>query len=176
MPEDSARDYASEMRSIMDSERANPDYTIATARDRIVEKLRESDRDLWFGWLDLAGPGTVWEALDKIDRNTRHLTKQQAVRARFAEAAQGHAGGDSAALLKFTEMPIRVGAGTMPLGKLAAAELSAAKAGYDQRANSARMMGAFLGALLKKVGKRTVEEVFPEDQLDRMWRSLAGSD
>lgn len=176
MPEDSARDYAGEMRSIMESERANPDYTIATARDRIVEKLRESDRDLWFGWLDLAGPGTVWEALDRIDRNTRHMTKQQAVRARFAEAAQGHAGGDSSALLKFIEMPIRVGAGTMPLGKLGASELLAAKTGYDQRAASERMMGAFLGALIKKVGNRTVEEVFPEEQLDRMWRSLVITD
>lgn len=176
MPEDSARDYAKEMRSIMESERANPDYTIATARDRIVEKLRDGDRDLWFGWLDLAGPGTVWEALDRIDRGHRHQTKQQALRGRFAEAAAGHAAGDSTALLSFTAMPIRVGAGTMPLGQLGASQLLAAKAGYDQRANSERMMSAFLGALLKKVGKRTVGEVFPEEQLDRMWRSLVGTD
>lgn len=175
MTEDGLRDYAAEMRAIMDRERTAPFYTITEARDRIVKDLRANDRELWLGWLDIAGPSMVWEVLDKIDRDIRRVTKAQAERHRFAEAADDHERGDSSALLEFMDMPIRIGAGMMPLGKLHAAELLAAKSGYDQRAQAERMMGAFLGALLKKVGSSAVGEVFSEQQLVRMWKSLTVS-
>ena len=169
-----SRDFAAEMRALMEAERGGPDFDKAVARDNLVEKLRATDGELWFGWLDLVGPDTVWEHLDRLDRSARAKAIASAQRHTFAAAAEEHAKGNPEPLRQFLDMPIQVGGTSKPLYSLYATDVWTAKQSYDARARDNRLKGALLGAIYKKLGSRSVGDVYTEEQLHTMWRSIGG--
>lgn len=172
-----SRDYAAEMRALMDAERTGPNYVKAIARDNIIEKLRETDQELWYGWLDLMGPQILWEALDQIDRHERAATKKKASpRARAARAAKALQAGNPEPAREFLDMPISYKGTTVPLGKMRGTDCLLAKPTYDKLARGNRLMGALLAACAKKAGSRLIEEVYTEEQLAAMWHSLGSRD
>lgn len=173
------RNFFADMHELMSAEYEAAGGDRAIARDNIVKKVRATDQELWFGWLDWKGPALVREELKRFDTKTRGETKREARdgrRTAYAHAAAEHERGNPAPLRQFMDMPITINGGSKPLGSLYATDLLLAKAGYDKRAADNRMMGAFLNAVRKKIGERRVDEVWTEEQLKTMWLSIVGSE
>jgi hypothetical protein len=169
------RDVAAEMRATIDAETAGAPYISRVVAEHIVSKLRATDPDLLYGWLDEQAEHIVWQAINDRDRSTRAQAKERARRVLFAGAADDHAAGDSQALTMFLAMPFPVADGRRKLlADLTADDLKFVAAEYERRAHENAMTAAFLRAIAKRVGRSTVGKKFTEPQLAQLWTSLPG--
>lgn len=169
------RNYAAEMRALIDAETAGESYETPAAAQNIVRKLRVTDPDLLLGWLDSQAEHFVWQAINDRDRSTRSRVRQQARRSAFAEAAETfQSGGGKKAMTSFLSMPFVIEDGSRKrLADMGAADLVYAADQYEVIEHEAALNKAFLRALSKKVGKSKVSDHFTEQQLGRMWTSLS---
>lgn len=171
--EQDARDYCREMRQIADEVTADGPYIPRVAASEIVAKLRATDPDLLDGWLQAQAEHFVWQMINDRDRSVRAAIRHRKKPREFASAVKSHNNGDSAPLLKFMDMPLTIANGTRPvLGDLYRDDLLYVQGTYERRTRDNAMMGAFLGALAKKVGDGRVRDHFSEDQLAKMFDSL----
>ena len=170
-----SRDYAAEMRAVIDAE-AQGTYAPPVVAAQIVEKLRATDRDLLAGWLDSQAVNFVRDAINLRDCSTRTHNRAVASRSVFAKAAAAAEAGDDGELrTRFLDEPYPVGDGLkIPLRDMKAADLSMAADNCASRAKDHLLREAFLRAVARKVGRRSVGEVFDEDRLAKMWRSIVG--
>lgn len=171
------RDYAAEMRALIDAE-AQGSYAAPVKAAEIVEKLRVTDPDLLRGWLNDQAVSFVREAINARDASVRthnRITASRSVFRRAAEAAE--AGDDEELRTNFLgEMYIVDGGSKMPLREMKATELVFAADDYSRRSDELALRAAFLRALAKKCGRRSVGEVFDEEKLSRLWTSLGGAE
>jgi len=94
------RDYAAEMRAIIDTD-ANPadgPYDSRVAASKIVAKLRETDPEFLAAWLDAQAEHFVWQAINDRDRSRRSHERATGGRSVFGKAVEDFAGGDLGAL------------------------------------------------------------------------------
>lgn len=168
------RNYAAEMRAVIDTETAGESYETPAAAQNIVRKLRATDSDLLYGWLDSQAEHFVWQAINDRDRSTRSRVRQQARRTAFADAAETFQAGGKQAMTSFLSMPFALADGTRKrLADMDAADLAYAADQYEFAEHEASMNKAFLRAVAKKVGDDKVSDHFDEQQLARMWTSLS---
>lgn len=169
------RDYAADMRSVIDAETSGGPYSSPVVAEHIVAKLRVTDPDLLHGWLEAQAVQFVRMAINQRDCSTRTYARTAARRSQFAADAKLHEAGEADALVKWSTVPFVIEDGTRKrLADLTAADLTFVADTYEQRANENAMTAAFMRALVKRVGKRTVGDVYTDQQLSRMWESLAG--
>lgn len=170
------RDYAAEMRALMDAEREIPGYASPIGAANIVSKLRANDPELLAGWLDAGAEQILRHALNLIDCGQRTHARTHAVRRAFQRAAEDFAEtGDESAVASFLELRFPVEDGSrLTLGEMRRAERRFVADDYDKRAAENAMMAAFIKAIDKKAGTRRTDEVFSNDTLERLWASLAG--
>ncbi len=167
------RDYIGEMRAIIDIETEIGPYSSAEVAAYIVGKLRGDDPELLQGFLDLHAEYLVRSMINKRDASTRAHARRTSRAAAFAQAAQDWEDGDIHALDGWLRIPIVVADGTRkPLSDLTAVDLTYAADQYHHRARENKMMAAFLRAVGKQLGTKVVSEVYSEDQLTAMWRSI----
>jgi hypothetical protein len=169
------RDYASELRALLDAETSHGTYSSRQVAAHIVAKLTATDPELLDGWLHAQAEQFVWQAINDRDRSRRAHARHQARPAAFGKATEAHQAGDRAALTSFLTMPFAVADGLRkPLAAMTAPDLTYVADGYEQRAVENKMTAAFLRAVAKKVGDSTVADHFTEPDLARLWASLAG--
>lgn len=175
----STRDYAADMRAVIDAETGGGPYVSRVIAAHIVEKLRATDSDLLSGWLDAHAEQLIWQAINDRDRSTRSHARATARRSVFAAAAkahesgEAHESGDDVPLTHFLNVPYVVANGSRKrLADLDAADLTFVADAYDERARDNAMNAAFLRALSKKVGGGRVADQFSEDRLAELWRSI----
>jgi hypothetical protein len=184
-----SRDYAAEMRAVIDAEATGAYAPPAIAR-RIVEKLRATDPELLAGWLDAQAENIVREAVNHRDRSHRTKARYSAPRSTFAMEAraveQTNAGfaadgwaADSprerraAQMGRWLSSRFTVADGSRKqLADMTGGELLFAGDAYSARARESLLTAAFLKAIARKVGERTVIEHYTEQQLADMWDSL----
>lgn len=172
---DTARDFATEMRAVIDDATSGGPYIPPIAASEIVEKLRVNDPDLLDGWLHAQAERFVWQAINDRDRSRRAVTSHRAKGAAFGAAAERHNAGDSTGLRPFLDAPYSVSDGTRkPLASLTKDDLLFVAERYQARSNENAMKATFMTALAKKVGKGVVADHFTEDQLSAMFESLDG--
>jgi len=169
------RNYAAEMRAVIDAETAGGSYETPVAAQNIVRRLRVTDPDLLSGWLDSQAEHFVWQAINDRDRSTRSRARQQARRTAFADAAETfQSGGGKEVMTSFLSMPFVIEDGSRKrLADMDAADLLYAAGQYEIAEHEAAMNKAFLKAIAKKVGEDKVSDHFTEQQLGRMWTSLS---
>lgn len=169
------RDYRAEMREILDAE-ATGNYVSAVVAEQIVRKLSVTDPDLLDGWLREHAVFLVRHMINLRDCSTRTRARTQARRTEFAAAAGKFDNGDTEAMTSFLDVVHVVEDGSRKrLADLTAADLDHVATDYEARAAENAMHATFLRALAKKVGKRTVGDVFDEKKLTDLWLSLPGT-
>jgi hypothetical protein len=171
----SARDFAAEMRAVIDAEPGEGPYVSRTVAAQIVEKLTVTDPDLLSGWLYGHAELLLWQAINDRDRSTRAHARATAGRSVFARALESQAAGDDAPLRGFLEVPYVCSDGSRrQLADLCADDLRFVADGYDTTAKRAGMHAAFMRSLAKKVGGGRVADHFTNQALADLWHSLDG--
>lgn len=172
------RDYAAEMRAVIDAETAGGPYASPVIAEHVVRKLRVTDPDLLDGWLQAQAVNFVRMMINQRDCSARTYARTAINRRAFGDAAKLHEAGTPDAVRPWLSVPFPVEDGTRKrLADLTAADLSFVAERYEDRARENRMTAAFLLALAKKLGaKKTVGDVYTDAALSRMWDSIAGSD
>jgi hypothetical protein len=175
---DLPRDYANEMRAVIDAETAVGPYVSRLAAADIVAKLRHNDPDLLAGWLDGHAEQMVWQAINDRDRSRRTRARATASRSAFADAARLYEErGDSAGLYALLDTAYVVEDGSRRrLAELTSADLAYVADRYDAQARSNAMSAAFLRTLARRIGPGgRVGEHFSEQQIAALWRSTTPS-
>lgn len=171
------RDFAAEMRALVDAQTVNGPYVSRIVAAEVVDKLRANDPELLNGWLDANAETFVWQMINDRDRGLRSHARQTSGRSAFAADAKEHAAGNSAPLVHWLTVPFSTPDGARKrLADMTAEDLAFAADGYEARARENRMTAAFLRAISRKVKKDTVGKHFTDEQLTAMWQSLTGGD
>jgi hypothetical protein len=167
------RNYAMEMRALVDSETVG-DYVAPLVAARIVSKLRASDPDLLRGWLDAGAETFVSQAINARDRSSRTRARAELARGEFGDAARAHDRGDATALDGWLHARFVVDDDLTrkSLASMRRPELVFVAERYEGSARESAFEAMFMRAMAKKVGNRTVGDVFTEEQLVRMRSSL----
>lgn len=172
----SDRDYAAEMRAIIDTE-VNPadgPYEARVAASKIVAKLQETDPEFLTAWSVAQAEQNVYQAIIDRDRSRRSHERATGGRSVFGRAAEDFAGGDVDALGGWLTVVFVVDGNTRKtLGSLTAPDLLSVAAGYQRRADESALECAFFRALAKKVGKGTVGDHFTDEEVRRLRESIS---
>ncbi len=168
------RDYAAEMRAVIDTETGHGPYVSRVVAREIVEKLQANDADLLNGWLFSQAEQLVWTAINGRDRSARAHARSTGSRSAFAAAADEHDAGDSTSLGRFLGCRYVVEDGSRrPLADLTKADLTFVAESYEDRARQNAFEAAFFRALAKKVGRGTVADHFTEERIAALRGSLS---
>jgi len=168
-----SRDYAAEMRAVIDSETSHGPYISRVIAREIVEKLEANDSDLLHGWLMAHAEQLIWGAINQRDRSVRGSARTTASRSAFAAAAEEHDEGDSSALGHWLGCRYVVEDGSRrELATLTKTDLLYVADTYDNRAKANAFEAAFMRALSKKVGRGTVADHFDDEKIAALRRSL----
>lgn len=171
------RDFATEMRALVDAQTASGPYVSRIVAAEVVDKLRANDPELLNGWLDANAETFVWQMVNDRDRSIRSHARQTAGRQQFAADAKEHEAGNSAPLVRWLNVPFNLADGSRThLSEMTADDLLYAAGEYDELARNNKMTAAFLKAIARKVKKDTVGKHFTDEQLSAMWQSLTGAD
>jgi hypothetical protein len=176
LPSSTSRDYAAEMRTVVDAEIGDGPFVSAVVASHIVDKLRATDPDLLRGWLDFQAVGILRDAISTRERSTRSHARTARGRSVFADAAERDAAGDDTAMVRFldTRYVVDDKDTRVRLADLHKPELLFAADDYRRQANENLLEEAFLRALARKVGRGKVSDHFSDEQLATMWRSISG--
>lgn len=168
------RDYAAEMRAVIDAETGEGPYVARVAAEHVVEKLRATDPDLLGGWLDQQAEHFVSQMILDRDRSMRSAARVSARPRAFAADAEAAEAGDRTRLAKWLTVPFVVADGSRKrLADMAKDDLLFASDGYAARAQENKLTAAFLKAIARKVGAGTVKDHYSDEQLSVMWSSLS---
>jgi len=184
-----SRDYVGEMRELINAE-ATGSYTPSNVARKIAEKLRTEDPELLAGWLDAQAEAILREAVNARDRSQRTSARYSAPRSAFAMeakameqvnsgfAADGWAADSpqqrrAAQMGRWLSSRFTIADGSRrQLADMSRGDLLFVGEAYTERARDALLTAAFLKAIARKVGDRTVIEHYTEQQLSTMWDSL----
>lgn len=166
------RDFAAEMRSIVDAETAHGAYVSRAAARDVVEKLSINDPELLDGWLHSQAERLIWQMINDRDRSMRGAARTQG-RSVFAEMIEASKDGDTSGIGRYMQAPYVIADGSRkPLAELMKNDLIFVADQYDMRAKSNAFEAAFIRALAKKVGARSVGDVFTEAKIAELRESL----
>jgi hypothetical protein len=169
------RDYAAEMRAVIDAE-ATGTYVPGVIAAAIVEKLREVDPDLLIGWLDFQAETFVRQAINNRDNSQRTAARHARPGSVFAADAAAAEAGQPERLTGWLTTRFTVEDGSRkPLAEMDRDGLLFASDTYEARARDNRLTAAFLKAISRKVKTGVVADHFTDEQLSTMWTSLSGS-
>lgn len=171
---DVERDYAAEMREVIDQHTAlSEPYVSRTVAREIVEKLSINDPDLLQGWLDAHAEQLIWAAINQRDRSHRAYARVANSRSVFAAAAAQAEGGDTAALGHWLSCRYVIADGTRSaLANLTRADLLFVAERYDERSKANAFEAVFMRALAKKVRNGRVSDHFTDEQIATLRDSL----
>lgn len=168
------RDYATEMRKLIDSEAVGT-YIPGLVAAAIVEKLRVIDPNLLTGWLDAQAEQFLRMAINDRDRSQRTAARHSLKRSVFAADTKAAEAGEPDRLVRWLDIRFTIADGNhAPLKDLTGTDLQYVSETYENRARENQLTAAFLTAIAKKIGTGRVSEHFTDEQLDLMWGSLGG--
>jgi hypothetical protein len=174
-----SRNIAQDLRAMIDKEisEAGPVWTAAEIAARVVAKLRVYDPELLTKWLDAHAVPVVRETVNAISRAERTAVRARPLKStsKFQQAVARHEGGDKTALSGWlsTDYVVNDDNQRKRLGDMERHDLLYAASAYTKRAKYSSMQAAFLRALSERVGSGTVEQVFSDEDLARLWHSLS---
>lgn len=171
-----ARDLAREIRAIVDDEleKAGDVYVAGLIAQKVVARLRRDDPELLTKFLDQHAVNIVTRMVGDISRSLKTHARAQSGRKQFAKAVERQEAGEPRALASWldTVYVVTTDEQRKRLRDMDRQDLEYAITDYTNRARVNALQAAFLRALAKKIGARTVGEVYGDEELSRMWNSL----
>lgn len=143
----------------------------------LVSKLLEIDPELLSDWLHLHAKSFLSERIRFHLRSDRSRARVRASSSAFATAARRfEQSGNAVELDGWMNVRYVVDHQSTQrrLGEMTREDLLFVASNYDRTARIALLEEAFHRALAHRVGSRTVGEVFTEDQISEMYRSIRG--
>lgn len=170
------RDYLAEMSAAIEAAIPDGDYVAPLVAADLVDRLRAEDPELLAGWLDVKASVFIADAVARRSNGLRQTTRAMQPRRAFADAARAFAAdGDATVLRPFAmEYVVDEENTRRAVGRMTAADCLFVSARYDETARQAKLEASFHRAVAKKVGARTVGDVFTEEQYVAMYQSLTG--
>jgi hypothetical protein len=166
-----SRDHVTEMRKHVDAATAGIAYSAPLVAKDVVAWLRLHDSDLLNGWLHCQAEDFVAAMIRERDASVRAKARQTSGRKEFGEAAEAHRKGDSTQLVQWLQVPLTLPNGTRArLADLTAEQLLSIRDSYRRRAVANLMTAAFLDAVARRIGDRTVGESLSNEDLTELWR------
>lgn len=172
-----ARDFATEMRQVIDEATSHGPYTSPAIAQEIVDKLHANDADLLDGWLHAQAVHFVRDAINYRDRSNRSHVRQTAGRSVFRRDAEAFEGGEGDALDGWLDTVYAVDQDGLRkrLAEMAKPELIFVADDYRRQAEETLLAEAFMRALAKKVRNGKVSDHFDDEKLARLWDSMRNS-
>lgn len=170
------RDYAEDMRKLIDRYRSAKSYNAGIAAHEIVEQLLGSDRELLFGWLEGHAVSTIRAAITATDAASRSYARTGTASV-FAEAALAAENGDNAPLRQGFLQAVYVvdrDNNRKAFKDMVADDVLFVAANYEDRARSAQFEAAFMKAVAKRIGKGRVADKFNNVQLAELRQQITG--
>lgn len=171
----SDRNYAAEMRAVIDAE-ATGTYVPAIVAADIAAKLRATNPELLAGWLDAQAETFIRQAINNRDNSQRTAARHSRPRSVFADDAEAAEAGEPERLAGWLGTRFTVEDGSRkPLAELGHDELLFVADAYESRARENKLTAAFAKAIARKVKTGVVGDHFTDEQLTTMWSSLQGA-
>jgi hypothetical protein len=157
--------------------RAGDSYIAAAVALNVVERLQAEDPELLAKFLDQHAVHVVHRRVLDLEGARRLQVKAAAERVKasvFQNAVSRYEAGAQGALTPWLDTVYVVTSGNLRrrLGDMDKEDLEFAAGRYSNRARANEMQAAFLRALANRVGAGTVADVFEEEQITKLWRSL----
>lgn len=171
-----SRDYLTDMNEVIEEAIPDGDYTAPLVAADLVDRLRAEDPDLLSGWLELKAAVFLADAVARKSNSRRQLARVGAPRKAFAEAARSFADeGDATVMRPFAaEYVVDEKNTRRVVARMTADDCRFVAGRYDETARQAKLEASFHRAIAKKLGVRTVGDVFTEEQYMAMYRSVTG--
>lgn len=171
-----SRDYLTDMNEAIEEAIPDGDYTAPLVAADLVDRLRAEDPDLLTGWLELKAAVFLADAVARRSNSRRQLARVGAPRRAFAEAARSFGtDGDATVMRPFAaEYVIDEDNTRRTVARMTAEDCRFVAGRYDETARQAKLEASFHRAVAKKIGARTVGDVFSEEQYVAMYRSVTG--
>lgn len=168
------RDFLADMSAAIEAAMPAGDYVAPVVAADLVDRLRVEDPDLLAGWLDLRASIFLADVIARRSNGLRQAARVNAPRKAFASAARSFAGnGGTAPLRPFAfEYVIDEANTRRPVAFMTAADCRFVADRYDDSARTAKLEAAFQRAVAKRIGVRTVGDVFTEDEYLVMYQSV----
>lgn len=172
----SDRNYTADMAEAIETAVPESDYVAPVVAAELVAHLRKTDPGLLAGWLDLRAEVVIADVIARRSNSKRQAARIGAPRRAFAEAARTFAAsGDPGDLAPFSfEYVVDETNTRRTVANMTAKDCRYVADRYEDTARSARLEASFHRAVAKKVGGRTVGEVFTEEQYLEMYQSITG--
>lgn len=175
---DNSRDFSGEMSQLITDllRESDTDIIPSVAATSLVEKLLKVDAGLLDGWLREHARVFLSEQIKHRLASARARARVNASKSAFAADARRFVGGDSQALSPWLNVRYAVDRDNTQrrLLDMNHDDLIFVATRYSRAAQSSLLEEAFLRALAARVGKKTVGEVFAEEEIDRMYSSIQG--
>lgn len=167
------RDYAAEMKSLIESATRSEPYTSVQVALDLVRKLEFSDPELLNGWLRGNAVSFLRQSINLRDSAQRLRAHNMASRSVFREHATAMEAGDPEPMAEFLAIRYVVADGNrVRLAQMRRSDLEFVADTYGKRAARNAMTETFLRLLSDKVGDGQVEDYYTDKQLSEMWSSL----
>jgi hypothetical protein len=165
------RDFAAEMRAVLDEHTAKGAYIPRRAAEEIVAKLRVNDPELLEGWLHADPAHFIHQFILDVDRSRRTAARHQQSRGEFADAARRHEAGDTDALTGYLGLRYTVDESNTrkTLGECRGAEVAFVAQGYRDAERENKFHAVLFEKIAKKIGSDTVAEHYDNKQLAAMF-------
>lgn len=172
----SDRNYLADMNAAIEDAVPDGDYTAPVVAAELVAHLRETDPELLAGWLDLRADVVVADVIARRSNSKRQTARALRPRRAFAEAARSfESDGEAVVLRPFAFEYVVDAANTRrAVGSMTAADCLFVAGRYEDTARTAKLEASFHRAVAKKIGLRTVGDVFTEEQYLSMYQSITG--
>jgi hypothetical protein len=186
-----SRDFLTEMHDFI-SLRATGTYTVPVLAQEIVEELLQRDPKLLRGWLEAHAVSMVRDLINSRDKSLRAANRtiarrDSATRSVFRDAIEAAEKGDHVAAGELnkeleqrqtdflSERYLTEDGSKVALRDMTRTQLTFAADSYHEQARGSLLQEAFLRAIARRLNTRTVSEVFDEEKLAKIWRSLPGT-
>lgn len=173
------RNYAVEMRELIDKETDGGEpYEPAAVASRIVATLTETDPDLLHGYLMGHAVQIVREVINSRDHSHRMMARKGTAAARMEQIAAAINSGEVTEVAQVRHFWLNA---TFTLSDgmrhelktMRRQDLAFVAEQYERRAAENTMEATFMRALAKKVGAKTVGDVFDEHQIVTLREGLS---
>lgn len=170
-------DLAKAIRAIVDDEldQAGGTYIAGIIAGKVVARLRDEDPELLTKFLDQHAVPIITRMIGDISRSQRTYARANSGKQVFSKAVERQEAGEPRALAAWldTSYVVTTDEQRKRLRDMDRQDLEYAINDYTERARVNALQAAFLRALAKRVGARTVGEVFSDEELTAMWNSLS---
>jgi len=172
------RDWVREMDQLIERKTQETPYQSRVVAQDIVAELLVEDPDLLHGWLEIRAADLIHDAINYRDRSRRATGVIERKQQDFKQVLDEFVAGRTEPVRSFlaTMYAVDEQNNRKQLRDMDKGDLNYVADRYADRAKQNGFLAAYHRELARRVGTRTVGDVFTEEQLRAMREQFTGSD